>query len=33
MGFPVPLKEWFSNELRDLVQDAFAAAMPGSAHF
>ncbi len=23
MGFPVPLKEWFSGELRDLVQDIF----------
>ena len=23
MGFPVPLKEWFSGELRDFVQDAF----------
>ncbi len=23
MGFPVPLKEWFSGELNDLVQDTF----------
>jgi asparagine synthase (glutamine-hydrolysing) len=23
MGFPVPLKEWFSSELLDLVQDTF----------
>ncbi len=23
MGFPVPLKEWFSGELNDLVQDIF----------
>ena len=23
MGFPVPLKEWFSGELSDLVQDIF----------
>ena len=23
MGFPVPLKEWFSGDLRDLVQDTF----------
>jgi asparagine synthase (glutamine-hydrolysing) len=23
MGFPVPLKEWFSDELRDLVEDTF----------
>ena len=23
MGFPVPLKEWFSGELHDLVQDTF----------
>src|SRR6266446_331597 len=23
MGFPVPLKEWFSAELRDLVEDTF----------
>ena len=25
MGFPVPLKEWFSGELRDLVRDTFRA--------
>jgi asparagine synthase (glutamine-hydrolysing) len=23
MGFPVPLKEWFSGELRDFVEDIF----------
>jgi asparagine synthase (glutamine-hydrolysing) len=23
MGFPVPLKEWFSGELRDFIQDTF----------
>jgi asparagine synthase (glutamine-hydrolysing) len=23
MGFPVPLKEWFSNELKDMVSDIF----------
>lgn len=23
MGFPVPLKEWFSGELRDMVADIF----------
>jgi asparagine synthase (glutamine-hydrolysing) len=23
MGFPVPLKEWFSGELHDLVYDTF----------
>jgi len=23
MGFPVPLKEWFGGELRDMVQDTF----------
>ena len=26
MGFPVPLKEWFSGELRDLVHDIFASS-------
>jgi asparagine synthase (glutamine-hydrolysing) len=25
MGFPVPLKEWFSGELRDFVQDIFGS--------
>ena len=25
MGFPVPLKEWFSGELEDLVQDTFCS--------
>jgi len=25
MGFPVPLKEWFSGELRDFVQDLFGS--------
>lgn len=25
MGFPVPLKEWFANELQDFVQDIFSA--------
>ena len=25
MGFPVPLKEWFSGELRDLVTDVFSS--------
>jgi asparagine synthase (glutamine-hydrolysing) len=25
MGFPVPLKEWFSGPLRDFVQDTFRA--------
>lgn len=25
MGFPVPLKEWFSGELKEFVQDIFAA--------
>lgn len=29
MGFPVPLKEWFSGELRDLVHDTFGSR---SAH-
>ena len=24
MGFPVPLKEWFGDELKDLVMDTFA---------
>jgi asparagine synthase (glutamine-hydrolysing) len=23
MGFPVPLKDWFSGELRDLIEDTF----------
>jgi asparagine synthase (glutamine-hydrolysing) len=26
MGFPVPLKEWFSGELRDLVEDTFRSS-------
>ena len=26
MGFPVPLKEWFSGELRDFVGDIFSTA-------
>lgn len=25
MGFPVPLKEWFANELQDFVQDIFGS--------
>ncbi len=25
MGFPVPLKEWFGGELKDLVQDIFSS--------
>jgi asparagine synthase (glutamine-hydrolysing) len=25
MGFPVPLKEWFAGELRDMIGDVFAA--------
>lgn len=25
MGFPVPLKEWFGNELRDFVRDVFSS--------
>ena len=25
MGFPVPLKEWFSNELKEFMQDTFAS--------
>jgi asparagine synthase (glutamine-hydrolysing) len=24
MGFPVPLKEWFAGDLRDMVGDIFA---------
>ena len=24
MGFPVPLKEWFSGELRDFIGDTFS---------
>src|ERR1700730_4890751 len=27
MGFPVPLKEWFSGELRGLVQDTFRSRL------
>jgi asparagine synthase (glutamine-hydrolysing) len=26
MGFPVPLKEWFSGELRDFVRDTFSSS-------
>jgi asparagine synthase (glutamine-hydrolysing) len=28
MGFPVPLKEWFDGELKDLVQDVFRSSKP-----
>jgi asparagine synthase (glutamine-hydrolysing) len=33
MGFPVPLKEWFSGPLRDFVQDTFRAQSGRSRAF
>jgi len=33
MGFPVPLKEWFSGELRDFVQDTFRSRRAGQRPF
>lgn len=34
MGFPVPLKEWFGNELRDFVRDIFhSQGAQGRAYF
>lgn len=33
MGFPVPLKEWFHNELRDFVQDIFRSQAARSRPF
>lgn len=33
MGFPVPLKEWFHNELRDFVQDIFRSHSARSRPF
>ena len=33
MGFPVPLKEWFADELRDFVQDMFRSRVARSRPF
>jgi asparagine synthase (glutamine-hydrolysing) len=33
MGFPVPLKEWFADELRDFVQDMFRSCAARSRPF
>ena len=33
MGFPVPLKEWFSNELREMIQDVFLSRKAGERQF
>lgn len=33
MGFPVPLKEWFSGELKDFVQDIFRSKAAHSRPF
>lgn len=33
MGFPVPLKEWFENELSDLVNDTFRSTRAGYRPF
>ena len=33
MGFPVPLKEWFANELRDFVQDLFRSQAAQTREF
>lgn len=33
MGFPVPLKEWFGNELHDFVQDIFRSRSARSRPF
>jgi asparagine synthetase B (glutamine-hydrolysing) len=33
MGFPVPLKEWFSGQLRDFVQDIFRSQAAQSRPF
>ncbi|WP_417512997.1 asparagine synthase (glutamine-hydrolyzing) [Minwuia sp.] len=33
MGFPVPLREWFSGELSDMVQDIFRSTKAGTREF
>jgi asparagine synthase (glutamine-hydrolysing) len=33
MGFPVPLKEWFGNELRDFIQDIFGSRAAHTRQF
>lgn len=33
MGFPVPLKEWFSDELHDMVQDIFHSSKAKNREF
>lgn len=33
MGFPVPLKEWFSGQLRDFTQDIFSSETARSRQY
>jgi len=33
MGFPVPLKEWYGNELKDYVRDIFSSQTAKSRPF
>ena len=33
MGFPVPLKEWFSNEARNFIVDTFSSLSAKNRNF